>query len=229
MEKSMRDYRDPDLSDNSVVARCYPTKTDLLTGKRLSYERECFVRDPTAEVLEITHVLYNGYVFDTQKIKLKYLQHTQPELRYQYELPSGLKAAECPPLEIETCLKILCDARKLDEIVSFANDCAKYAAKYAENTAKYAAENAAKYAENTAEDAAENAARSAEYAAEYAVSAAVSAVSARNAAVYAEYAAEYAVSAAVSAMYAKNAAKYAELLRQSRSIREIAPYLNKVI
>jgi len=222
---------DPDLSDNFVVARCYPTKTDLQTGEKLSYDRECFVKDPTAETLEITHALYNGYVFDTQKIKLKYFQHTQPELRYQYELPSGLKAAECPPLEIETCLRILCDARKLDEIVSFANDCAKQAAKsesaaeYAKN-AKNAAKNAAKYAAEYAEYAAEDAARNAEYAAENAAEYAEDAAeNAEDAAEYAEYAAEYAMYAA-----AESAARCAaELLRQSRRIREIAPYLNEVI
>jgi hypothetical protein len=221
------------------IAECFLQKV----APDYDYVRECLVKDPTAQILEITRVIWQGRVFDTTKIQLKYVPASSEAMQYQYVIQEKIYYKVCPPLELHTLLDYCVQTKQLAIIVAFANDCkdraaesaAKSAAESAESAAE-SAESAAKYAEY-AESAAKYAAESAEYAAKYA---------AKSAAEYAEsaakYAAKYAESAAESAEYAAESAEYAaesaaesaaedaatnEYQYQCQKLRELCPALKE--
>ena len=147
-----------DLS-NLELAQCF-------LKKDIEYERECFVQDPTAEILAITHMVNKGHIFHTEKIQLKYLPALEA---YQYCINDKIYSKRCPPLEIRVLCEYLCQIGKYQHIIAFANyiktRCAAHAANAAA-VAAYAAADAAATAADAADAADAAAADAAAYAAD---------------------------------------------------------------
>jgi pyruvate/2-oxoglutarate dehydrogenase complex dihydrolipoamide acyltransferase (E2) component len=154
-------------------------------------DRQCIVKDPTAELLEIVQVVDKKYahVFDTTKIELKF----DGEI-YMWQVENHACDNDCPPCERQVLLRFAQQRGLMDHIVCFAYQCDKRARKYNYAAAAYAAA-AAAYAADAAAAAADAAA--AAYAADAAAAAAAAA---------AAYAAAAAIAAdAAAAAYAADA------------------------
>ena len=187
-------------------------------------DRDCIVKDPTADVLEVVSIVDKsiGRAWNVEWLQLKIVMipnsdydTDEPKLipHYQYLLNDKIREDHCPPKEIDTLL-IYTVEQNLDAFYAFLWFCERQSYKYtvaAADAARAAAARAAARAAAVDADAAADAAAVARYAADAAAAAVAryAAVAAARAAA-ADAAADARVAAAADAAVAAVAAAQVE-------------------